>query len=122
MKKIMNIKIISYKIVMAYIMSILVGCRSIPFLSKKTLIQEEIVTTSKKYLIQSYITNTISDPTYAQLYINKNENFRCRGASKIKFTIENNTLIIYTDGNLQYEYDHIQKKSYGELKIMYFDM
>ena len=69
----MNIKIISYKIVMAYIMSILVGCRSIPFLSKKTLIQEEIVTTSKKYLIQSYITNTISDPTYAQLYINKNE-------------------------------------------------
>ncbi len=102
--------------------SFLFGCSIRQYFLKKTLIQEEEVTISKKYIIQSYITNTFSDPEYARLYINNDEIFRCRGASKIVFAIEGNILTIYTDGNLKYEYDRIQKKSYGELQIRYLKM
>ena len=44
------------------------------------------------------------------------------GQVKIVFTIENDILTIYTDGNLKYEYDRIQKKCYGELQIIYLEM
>lgn len=118
----MKTKKITLLFLILYIMNFLFVCSTIQCLSKKTLIQEEVVIISKKYIIQSYITNAISDPTYARLYINNNEIFRCRGASKIVFTIENDILTIYTDGNLKYEYDRIQKKCYGELQIIYLEM
>ena len=55
-------------------------------------------------------------------YINKDEIFRCRRASKIVFAIENTILTIYTDRNLKYKYDQLQKKFYGELQIIYLEI
>ena len=55
-------------------------------------------------------------------YINKDEIFRCRRASKIVFAIENTILTIYTDRNLKYKYDQLQKKFYRELQIIYLEI
>lgn len=92
------------------------------YLSQKTLIQEEEVTISKTYVIQAYITNCVSDPTYARLYVNDVEVFRCRGGEKIAFEVKDDVLTVYTDGNLKYKYDSIQKESFGELQIRYVQM
>ena len=92
------------------------------YLSQKTLIQEEEVTISKTYVIQAYITNCVSDPTYARLYVNNVEVFRCRGGEKIAFEVKDDVLTVYTDGNLKYKYDSIQKESFGELQIRYVQM
>ena len=92
------------------------------YLSQKTLIQEEEVTISKTYVIQAYITNCVSDPTYARLYINNVEVFRCRGGINVAFEVKGDVLTIYTDGNLKYKYDSIQKESFGELQIRYLQM
>ena len=92
------------------------------YLSQKTLIQEEEVTISKTYVIQAYITNCVSDPTYARLYVNNVEVFRCRGGEKIAFEVKDDVLTVYTDGNLKYKYDSIQKESFGELQIRYLQM
>ena len=94
------------------------------YLSEKTLIQEEEVTISKTYVIQAYITNCVSDPTYARLYVNNVEVFRCRGGEKIAFEVKDDVLTIYTDGYLKSEckYDLIQKESFGELQIRYLQM
>ncbi len=115
----MKTKNISLWLLLLCIISFLFGCASTQHLSTKTLIQEEEVTLSKKYSIRSYITNSVSDPEYARLFINNDEVFRCRGASQLEFKIENDTLTIYTNGNLAYEYDRIQKDSYEELQIIY---
>jgi len=98
------------------------GCALTKNLSGKTLIQEEEVTISNKYKISAYITNSISDPEYARLFINNVEIFRCRGATQISFSIQDNVLTIYTNGNLNYEYDRKQKTSYKELLIEYVEM
>lgn len=92
------------------------------YLSQKTLIQEEKVTISKTYVIQAYITNCVSDPTYARVYINNVEVFRCRGGRNVAFEVKDDVLTIYTDGNLKYEYDQIQKETFGELQIRYLQM
>ena len=102
--------------------SMIFGCSPTKCLHKETLIQEEEVTLSKKYIIKSYITNSISDPEYAWLFINNDEVFRCRGASQIAFEIKNNVLTIYTNGNSNYEYDRIQKTSYEEIQILYLQI
>lgn len=101
--------------------SLLFECNLLNHLSTKTLIQEEVIL-SEKYSIQSYITNCVSDPEYARLFINNVEVFRCRGAHQILFKIENNILTIYTDGNLEYKYDRIQKDNYKELQIVYLQL
>ncbi|MBQ2481703.1 MAG: hypothetical protein II516_10695, partial [Treponema sp.] len=72
--------------------------------------------------IQAYITNCVSDPTYARVYINNVEVFRFRGARKIAFEVKDDVLTVYTDGNLKYKYDSIQKESFGELQIRYLQM
>ncbi|MCR5319274.1 MAG: hypothetical protein K6E22_13700 [Treponema sp.] len=105
-----------------YIASFLFESCFLRYLSEKTLIQEEEVTISKKYVVQAYITNCVSDPTYARVYINNVEVFRCRGGRKIAFEVKDDVLTIYTDGNLKYEYDRIQKESFGELQIKYVQM
>lgn len=105
-----------------YIASFLFESCFLRYLSEKTLIQEEEVTISKTYVIQAYITNCVSDPTYARLYVNNVEVFRFRGASKIAFEVKDDVLTVYTDGNLKYKYDSIQKESFGELQIRYLQM
>lgn len=107
-----------------YIASFLFESCFMRYLSQKTLIQEEEVTISKTYVIQAYITNCVSDPTYARLYVNNVEVFRFRGAGKIAFEVKDDVLTIYTDGYLKSEckYDLIQKESFGELQIRYVQM
>ncbi|MBR4245406.1 MAG: hypothetical protein IKQ13_00245 [Treponema sp.] len=105
-----------------YIASFLFESCFMRYLSQKTLIQEEEVTISKTYVVQAYITNCVSDPTYARLYVNNVEVFRCRGGEKIAFEVKDDVLTVYTDGNLKYKYDSIQKESFGELQIRYVQM